>query len=59
MEMLLISVDLWHAVAEEKKPESVTAVWSKEDQNAKALIVLNIEDNQLPLVKDGKAVVDV
>lgn len=58
IEMLLISVDLWHTVSEEK-PMPVTAAWSKEDQKAKALIILNVEDSQLALVKDAKSAVDV
>lgn len=60
IEMLLQREDLWHVV-EEPVPADylLDDEWVKADRRAKATIILSIDDNQLPIVKNSVLARDV
>lgn len=58
IEMLLQREDLWRIV-EEDVPEDEDDEWVKADRKAKATIILSIDDNQLPIVKNSVYAHDV
>lgn len=50
MELLLIKEKVWQTVSK-PVPSPVTEIWTQNDEIARALIGLNIEDNQIPHVR--------
>src|SRR6218665_1493064 len=50
MELLLIKEDLWETVTKEI-PDLVTAEWHTKDAKARAIIGLQVADNQLHLIR--------
>src|SRR6218665_1685159 len=53
MELLLIKEDLWETVTKEI-PDPVTAEWQTKDAKARAIIGLQVADNQLHLIRKQK-----
>src|SRR6218665_1453483 len=50
MELLLMKEDLWETVTKEI-PDPVTAKWQTKDAKARAIIGLQVADNQLHLIR--------
>src|ERR1043165_4383060 len=50
MELLLTKEDLWETIVKEA-PDPVTTEWQTKDGKARAIIGLQVEDNQLHLVR--------
>src|SRR6218665_3633647 len=54
MELLLIKEDLWETVTK-KIPDPVTSEWQTKDAKARAIIGLQVADNQLHLIRKQTA----
>lgn len=55
MEMLLMKESLWDTVNSEKpEVQAEITAWTKKDNEARAWIVLSVEDNQLNLIRNAK-----
>lgn len=57
MQMYLTRQGIW-TVIEDEKPDPVTAVWTKNDQDAHSIIALCIEDDQIQHVRNCKSAKD-